>query len=117
MVDTCYHFYHLIDIIDHVDNFYTELKKNDYQLLETIILDNNVEVLKYSLKALEEKNDSDYLKLFTPGFFRNEKILKRQLPSYLMLVSKKETKKVLMTYSKTRNSILTYWNDNIILEN
>lgn len=103
----------ILEIENNFNDFYEILKLNDYLLLEEIILKNESELLKIILNKLDELNDTEFLKIFLPGFFRNEKILKRQIPGYLMLMTNENTKEVLMTFSSTRNIILQYWNDNI----
>jgi len=108
-------FNNIYEIINKEEKFYIELKKNDYELLEKYILNNNYNCLKYALNILEIKNDYDFLKIFKPGFLRNENCLKRQLPCYLLIMSDKKTENVLLTYYKTRNVLLKYWNDTIII--
>ena len=105
---------YIYEIENDFNSFHNKLKENDYLLLEEIILENNFELLNFILKKFEEINENNFLKIFKPGFFRNEKILKRQIPSYLVIVSQEETRYILLTHYKTRNIILKYWNDNII---
>lgn len=101
-------------LIDNKDKFYKELIENDYMLLEKFILNNNVMMTHYSIMLLEEKKDNNYLRLFEPGFFRDDDNIKRQIPCYLLVFTGEETRKLLLTLYYTRNICTIYWNDDLL---
>ena len=91
--------------------FYNDLIKNKYELFESYILNNNYIMVQYCINLFKEKNDFNYLNIFKPGFFRNEKILKRQIPNYILIQSSKEMIKLLMFFKEIRNISLNYSNN------
>ena len=103
--------------IDEIDKnwkeFYQLLKKDDYFLLEKFIIENRVEIVSFIFLKLDKINDRNFLKIFKPGFLRDEKHLKRQLPCYLYFASMDNMKELLLTFYLTRNYMLKYWNDTI----
>jgi len=72
-------------------------------------------MVQYSLDLLLKNKNYKFLDIFKVGFIRNEKILKRQLPNYLLIVCDEKMKNILLFYKEIRNLSLYYNNKTFII--
>jgi len=95
--------------------FYQCLQKNDFELLEWYILNNKYSMVQYSVELLIKNKNKEYLNIFLVGFCRNECLLKRMLPNYLLLQVDNKMKNLLLFFKDIRNISLKYNNENYVI--
>lgn len=98
-------------LFEQYDLYKKEIEKNNFEFLEDMIIANNYQVVKI---ILEKSNHNEYIKLFLPGFQRENFIsLKRGMISYLFFICDKTMQQILLSNKYIFEVYMLYYNEYI----
>lgn len=96
-------------------NFYRDdVAKNKYMFLEDMIIQNNYQIVSI---ILEKDNHNDYIKIFLPGFQRENQVsIKRGMIAYLFFICDNTMKQILLANKYIFEVYMLYYNEYIEMD-
>jgi hypothetical protein len=98
-----------IDLYSNYQAYSKSIQKNQYEIVENLILYNKINLIKIILTK------EDISILFKPGFRRKDNSEKRMISNYLFLIISDEMKELLLSNSNILNILYKYNNKYLML--